>query len=102
MISVIAKDKSCTPASRSGKKLDEIFVLTHVKLHALSSIQQLQRYAIVFQNVLASNRILAVEEATYNSLIGHEDFLWAKKQQAIFGGMMGKLSRQQYAQQGLG
>ncbi len=55
--------------------LDKIFVLIHVQLHALSAIQQLQRYAIVFRNVLASNRISAVEEATYNSLIGHEDFL---------------------------
>ena len=55
--------------------LDKIFVPIHVQLHALSAIQQLQQYAIVFQNVLASNRIWAVEEATYNSLIGHEDFL---------------------------
>ncbi len=34
-----------------GKK----FVLIHVQLHALSASQQLQRYAIVFRNVLASN-----------------------------------------------
>jgi hypothetical protein len=68
--------------------LDEIFVQTHVQSHALSAIQQLQRYAIVVQNVLVSNRVSAVEEATYNSLIGHEDFLWTKKSQAIFGGMM--------------
>ena len=68
--------------------------------NALSAIQQFQRYAIVFQNVLASNRLSAVEEATYNSLIGHEDFLWTKKQQSIFGGMVGKSSRQLYAQQG--
>jgi hypothetical protein len=54
----------------------------------LSAIQQLQRYAIVFRNMLASNRISAVEEATYNSLICYEDFLWTKKQQAIFGGMV--------------
>ena len=61
--------------------LDEIFLPTHVQLHALSAIQQLHWYAIVFQNVLASNRISisVVEEATYNSLIGHEDFLWTKK-----------------------
>ena len=83
--------------------LDKIFVPIHVQLHALSSIQQLQQYyAIVFRNVLASNRISAVEEAKYNSLIGYEDFLWTKKQQALCGGMMGKSSRQQYAQQGLG
>ncbi len=73
--------------------LDKIFVLIYVQSKELSAIQQFQRYAIVFQNVLA-----------YNSLIGYEDFLWTKKQQAICGGMMGKSSRQPYAQQleGLG
>ncbi len=70
--------------------------------HALSAIQQPQRYAVVFRNVFATYRISAVEEATYNSLIGHEDFLWTKKQQAIFGSMVGESSRQPYAQQGLG
>ncbi len=35
--------------------LDNIFVLIHAQSHALSAIQQLQLYAIVFQNVLASN-----------------------------------------------
>ncbi len=69
--------------------LDKIFVPIHVQLHALSAIQQLQRYAIVFRNVLAYNQISAVEEAKYNSLIGHEDFIWTKKQQAIFGSMVG-------------
>jgi hypothetical protein len=64
--------------------LDKIFVPIHVQPHALSTIQQLQVYAIVFRNVLASNRISAVEEAQYNPLIGHEDFLWTMKQQAIF------------------
>ena len=48
--------------------------------------------------MLASNQILAVEEATYNSLIGHGDFLWP----AIFGDMGGKSSRQLYALQGPG
>ena len=52
--------------------------------------------------MLASNRISAVEEAKYNSLIGHEDFLWTKKQQAIFGSIVGESSRRPYAQQGLG
>ncbi len=47
----------------------------HVQSHALSAIQQLQQYAIVFRNVFASNRILALEEATYSSLIGHEVLL---------------------------
>ncbi len=74
---------SCT-SFKIWNILDKIFVLIHVQPHALSAIQQLQRYAIVFQNVLASNRILAVEEATYNPLVGYEDFLWTKKQQAIF------------------
>ena len=51
--------------------------------------------------MLASNRISAVEEATYKSHIVYEDFLWTQKQQAIFGGMVGKSSRQPYVQQGL-
>jgi hypothetical protein len=50
----------------------------------------------------APNRILAVEEGMYDPLIGQEDFLWTKKQQAMFGSMVGKSSRQPYAQQGLG
>jgi hypothetical protein len=105
MVSVIEKDKyHCSPASRSGifwKNL-EIHLPIHVQSNALSEIQQIQRYAIVFQIVLASYLILDVEDATYNSLIGHEDFLWTKKQQAICGNMMGRSSWQPYAQQGLG
>jgi hypothetical protein len=65
-----------------------------VQSHALSAIQQRELYAIFFQNVLAYNQISAVKEAMYNPLIGLEDFLWTKKQQAIFGCMMGKSSRQ--------
>jgi hypothetical protein len=55
--------------------LDKIFVQIHVQSNELSAIQQFQRYALVFQNVLTSYRISAEEEAMYNSLIGHEDFL---------------------------
>jgi hypothetical protein len=54
---------------------DKIFVLLHVKLHMLSEIQQIQRYATVLRNVLASNRISAVKKATYNPLICYEIFL---------------------------
>ncbi len=92
MISVIAKDNYCPPAPRSGIFWTKIYLPIHVQSHALSAIQQVQLYAIVFQNVLAPNQISGVEEATYNPLIGHEDFLWTKKQQAICGGMMGKSS----------
>ena len=113
IISVIAKDRCRSSASRSGQYFGQIFVLIpqapeqtpvlltisinynddddvliHVQSHALSAIQQLQQCAIVFRNVLASNRISDVEEAKYNSLICCEDFLWTKKQQAIFGGMV--------------
>jgi hypothetical protein len=63
-------------------------------------LNSLELYAIIFQNVLASNQILAVKEATYNSLICYEDFLWTEKQPAIFS-MVGKSSGQPYAQQGL-
>ena len=73
-----------------------------MQLHALTAIQQLQRYAIVFRNVLASNQRAVVKEATYIPLICYENSRWTKKQLAIFGGMVGGSSRLQYAQQGLG
>ena len=38
------------------KILDKIFVPIHVQAHALSAIQQLQQYAIVFRNVLSSTQ----------------------------------------------
>ena len=70
--------------------------------HALTTIQQLRRYAIVFQNVLASNQRAVVEEATYIPLICYENFMWTKKQPAIFSGVVGRSSQLLYAQQGLG
>ena len=42
-----------------------IFEPIRVQQHALTAIQQLQRYAIVFRNVLASNQHAVVKEATY-------------------------------------
>ena len=73
-----------------------------VQHHALTAIQQLQRYAIVFRNVLASNQHVVVKEATYIPLICDKDSLWTKKLPAIFGCVMGRSSWLQYAQQGLG
>ena len=64
--------------------------------------QQLQLYAIVFRNVLASNQHVVVKEATYIPLICCENSLWTKKLSAIFGGVVGRSSRLPYAQQGLG
>ena len=57
---------------------DRILVLILVQLHVLTTIQQLQRYAIVFRNVLASNQRAVVEEATYIPLICYDNFLWTK------------------------
>ena len=68
----------------------------------LPAIQQLQRYAIVFRNVLASYQHAVVKEATYIPLICDENSLWTKKLPAIFGGVVGRSSRLPYAQQGLG
>ena len=73
-----------------------------VQLHALTAIQQLQRYAIVFRNVLASNQRAVVEEATYTPLISYKNFMWTKKQPDIFSGVLGRSSRLPYAQQRLG
>ena len=56
----------------------------------LPAIQQLQRYAIVFRNVLASNQHAVVKEATYIPLICDENSLWTKKLPAIFGGVVGR------------
>ena len=73
-----------------------------VQQHALTAIQQRQRYAIVFRNVLASNQHAVVKEATYIPLICYENSLWTKKLPAIFGCVVGRSSRLPYAQQGLG
>ena len=43
---------------------DRIFVPILVQQHALTAIQQLQWYAIVFRNVLASNQHAVVKERT--------------------------------------
>ena len=77
------------------------FGLTLVQPHVLSAIQQLRRYAIVFQKVLASNQRAVVEEATCNPLICYENSLWTKKQPATFGSVVRRSSRLPYAQQGL-
>ena len=76
----------CNEAWNIGNRT---FGLTLVHQHVLSAIQQLHRYAIVFQNVLASNQRVVVEEATYNPLICYENSLWTKKQPAVFGSVAG-------------
>ena len=80
---------------------DKIFALILVQQHALIAIQQIQWYAIVFRNVLASNQHAVEKEATYIPLICYENSLWTKKLPAIFGGVVGRSSRLLYAQQGL-
>jgi hypothetical protein len=87
-----SKEKMSFTSFKIWYILDKIVVPIHLQSHALSAIQQIQRYAIVFRNVLASNRISDVNEATYNSLTCNEDFVWNKKQPAIFGGMVEKSS----------
>ena len=89
------------PSNEAWNIGDRIFAPILVQLHALTTIQQLRRYAIVFRDVLASNQRAVVEEATYIPLICYENFMWTKKQPAIFGGVVGRSSRLQYAQQGL-
>ena len=76
-----------------------MFVLIHVRLHALPAIQQFQRCAIVYQNVLASNQYVMVEEVTQISPNCYESLLWIKKQLAIFLSVAGWSSRLAYAQQ---
>ena len=93
---------SVAPSNEVWNIGDRIFAPILVRQHALTAIQQLQRHAIVFRNVLASNQHSVVKEATYNPLICYENSLWTKKLPAIFGGVVGRSSRLPYAQQGLG
>ena len=71
---------SVAPSNGVWKNGDRIFAQILVQQHALTAIQQLQRYAIVFRNVLASNQHAVAKEATYISLICYENSLWTKKQ----------------------
>ena len=86
---------SVAPSKEVWNIGDRIFALILVQ-------QQLQWYAIVFRNVLASNQHAVVKEATYIPLIWYENSLWTKKLPAIFGCVVGRSSRLKYAQQGLG
>ena len=78
------------PSNEAWNIGDRIFAPILVQPHALTAIQQLERYAIVFRNVLASNQRAVVEEATYIPLICYENFLWTKKQPAILSGVVGR------------
>ena len=90
------------PSNEAWNIGNRTFAPILVQLHALTAIQQLQRYEIVFRNVLASNQRAVVEEAMYIPLICYENFMWTKKQPAILSGVVGRSSRLPYAQQGLG
>ena len=89
------------PSNEIWNILDKIFVLIYVQLHALPANQELQLYAIVFQNVLASIQYFVVEEAMQIPLNCYESFLWTKKQLAIFLSVAGRSSLLTYAQQEL-
>ena len=91
---------SVAPSNGVWKIGDRIFALILVQQHVLTAIQQLQRHAIVFRNVLASNQHAVVKEATYIPLICYEKSLWTRKLPAIFGGVVGRSSRL-LVQQGL-
>ena len=95
---------SVAPSNEVWNIGNRIFAQILVQPHALTAIQQHQRYAIVCRNVLTSNlnQHAVVKEATYIPLICYENSLWTKKQPAIFGGVVGMSSRLPYAQQGLG
>ena len=90
------------PSNEAWNIGDIIFAPILVQLHALTAIQQLQRYEIVFRKVLASNQRAVVEEAMYTPLICYENFMWTKKQPALFSCVVGRSSWLLYAQQGLG
>ena len=63
---------SVAPSNEVWNIGDRIFALILVQQQ---DIQQLQRYAIVFRNVLASNQHVVVKEATYIPLICYENYL---------------------------
>ena len=87
---------SFAPSNEVWNIGDRIFAPILVQQHALTASQQLQRYAIVFRNVLASNQHAVVKEATYIPLICYENSLWIKKLPAIFGGVVGRSSQGLY------
>ena len=89
------------PSNEIWNVMDKIFVLIHVQSHVLHTIQQLQRYAIAFQNVPASNQYVIVEEAKQVSHNCYESLIWTKKQLAIFLSVAGRSSWRTYAQQEL-
>ncbi len=82
--------------------LDKIFVLIKSNRTRYPQFCNYSGIQSSSEMCLPPTKYLAVEEATYNSLICYEDFLWTKKQPAIFGCVVGKSSLQPYAQQGLG
>ncbi len=89
---------SVAPSNEVWKIGDRVFALIIVQLHALTTIQQLQLYSIVLQNVLAPYQRAVVEEATYIPLICYENFLWTNRKQAKFGSVVGRSSQLPYAQ----
>ena len=86
---------SVAPSNEVWNIGNRIFAQILVQPHALTAIQQHQRYAIVCRNVLTSNlnQHAVVKKATYVPLICYENSLWTKKQPAIFGGVVGRSSR---------
>ena len=56
---------SVAPSNEVWNIGNRIFAPILVQQHELTAIQQLQRYAIFFRNVLASNQHAVVKEATY-------------------------------------
>ena len=69
---------SVAPSNEVWNIGDRIFAPILVQQHALPATQQLQRYAIVFQNVIASNQYVVVEGAMQIPLNCYESFLWTK------------------------
>ena len=69
----VARAARLAPNNEAWNIGNRIFAPILVQLHALTAIQQLQRYEIVFRNVLASNQRAVVEEAMYIPLICYEN-----------------------------
>ena len=69
---------SVAPSNEAWNIGNRKFAPILVQQHAQTAIQQLQRYAIVFRNVFASNQHAVVKEATNIPFICYEKPLWSQ------------------------
>ncbi len=106
MISVIAKDKCRSPASRSGilwTKYLCLYMCNRMRYPRFSNFSGMQS-TFEMRLPLTEFRLQKKQRTTHSFVVrtSNGPSMVTKKQPTIFGGMLGKSSWQLYAQQGLG